>query len=103
MSEAAIEFLKRAKEMYPQVDPKERMRTIPYLDELLSDKDFYEFLTTLYYYVEALKGTHGASEKMKEQFKSLDVEGYFIWQLQMFVQQFIQKEINKLGLNLTTE
>ncbi len=103
LSEAAIEFLKRAKEMYLQVDPKERMRTIPYLDELLSDKDFYEFLTTLYYYVEALKGTQGASEKMKEQFKGLDVEGYFIWQLQMFVQQFIQKEINKLGLNLTTE
>lgn len=102
LSDAAIEFLKRAKEMYPQAD-SERMRTIPYLDELLSDKDFYEFLDALYYYVEGLKGTQGMSEKMKEQFKGLDVEGYFIWQLQIYVQEFIQKEINKLGLNLTTE
>lgn len=63
MSEGAIEFLKRANETYPQVDP-ERMRTIPYLDELLSDKDFYEFLDALYYYVEGLKGTGGMTDKI---------------------------------------
>ena len=102
LSEAAVECLKRAKEMYPQTD-MEQMHTMPYLDELLSDKEFYEFLDALYYYVEGLQGTQGMTDKMKEHFKGLDIEGYFVWQLQMYVQEFIQKEIKKLGLDITTE
>lgn len=101
LSETAVECLKRAKEMYPQVDPDpDRVHTMPYLDELLSDKDFYEFLDSLYYYVEGLHGTQGMTDEMKEHFKGLDIEGYFIWQLQMYVQEFIQKEIKKLGLDI---
>ena len=102
LSEKAVELLKRAKEMYPQTD-LERTRTMPYLDELLSDKEFSEFLDALHYYVEGLQGTQGMTDKMKEHFKGLDIEGYFVWQLQMFVQEFIQKEIKKLGLDITTE
>ena len=102
LSEQAVECLKRAKEMYPQAD-MERIRTMPYLDELLSDKEFYEFLDALYYYVEGLHGTRGMTDEMKEHFKGLDIEGYFVWQLQMYVQEFIQKEIRKLGLDITTE
>ena len=102
LSEKAVELLKRAKEMYPQTD-LERTRTMPYLDELLSDKAFYEFLDALYYYVEGRQGTQGMTDEMKEHFKGLDIEGYFVWQLQMFVQEFIQKEIKKLGLDITTE
>lgn len=68
--------------------------------EQLADKDFYEFSDTLYHYVE---GLHGMTEEMKEQFHGLDIKGYFIWQLQMFVQKFIQNEIKKLGLDITTE
>lgn len=102
LSEKAVELLKRAKEMYPQTD-LERTRTMPYLDELLSDNEFYEFLDALYYYVEGLHGTQGMTDEMKEHFKGLDIEGYFVWQLQMFVQEFIQKEIKKLGLDITTE
>lgn len=102
LSEKAVELLKRAKEMYPQTD-LERTRTMPYLDELLSDKEFYEFLDALYYYVEGLQGTQGMTDEMKAHFKGLDIEGYFAWQLQMFVQEFIQKEIKKLGLDITTE
>ena len=102
MSEKAVEFLKRAKEMYPQTD-LERTRTMPYLDELLSNKEFYEFLDVLHYYVEGLQGTQDMTDEMREHFKGLDIEGYFVWQLQMFVQEFIQKEIKKLGLDITTE
>ena len=102
LSEKAVELLKRAKELYPQTD-LERTRTMPYLDELLSDKEFYEFLDALYYYVEGLQGTQGMTDEMKAHFKGLDIEGYFVWQLQMFVQEFIQKEIKKLGLDITTE
>ena len=102
LSEAAVECLKRAKEMYPQTD-MEQTHTMPYLDELLSDKEFYEFLDALYYYVEGLQGTQGMTDEMKEHFKGLDIEGYFVWQLQMYVQEFIQKELKKLGLDITTE
>ena len=102
LSEDAIEHLKRAKQLYPQADP-DRVKTMPYLDELLSDKDFYEFLDALYYQAEGLQGIHGMSEEKKEHFRGLDIEGYFIWQLQMYVQEFIQKEITKLGLNIQTE
>lgn len=102
LSEKAVELLKRAKEMYPQTD-LERTQTMPYLDELLSDKEFYEFLDALHYYVEGLQGTQGMTDEMREHFKGLDIEGYFVWQLQMFVQEFIQKEIKKLGLDITTE
>lgn len=102
LSEAAVECLKRAKEMYPQTD-LERTHTMPYLDELLSDKEFYVFLDALYYYVEGLQGTQGMTDEMKVHFKGLDIEGYFVWQLQMFVQEFIQKEIKKLGLDIAAE
>lgn len=102
LSEQAVECLKRAKEMYPQTD-LERTRTMPYLDELLSDKEFYEFLDVLYYYVEGLHGTQGMTDEMKEHFKGLNVEGYFVWQLQMYVQEFIQKMIKKLGLDIQEE
>lgn len=104
LSETAVEHLKRAKKLYPQVDPEPaRVHTIPYLDELLSDDEFYEFLDALYYYVEDLQGAHGMTDEMKEHFKGLDIENYFVWQLQMFVQEFIQKEIKKLGLDIRTK
>ena len=102
LSEKAAELLKWAKQMYPQTD-LERTRTMPYLDELLSNKEFYEFLDVLHYYVEGLHGTQDMTDEMREHFKGLDIEGYFVWQLQMFVQEFIQKEIKKLGLDITTE
>ena len=102
LSESAVEHLKHAKQLYPQADP-ECIKTMPYLDELLSDKDFYEFLDALYYYVEGLGGARSMTDEMKEHFRGLDIEGYFIWQLQMYVQEFIQKEITKLGLDIKTE
>ena len=104
MSETAVEHLKRAKKLYPQVDPDpSRVHTIPYLDELLSDDEFYEFPDALYYYVDGLQGAHGMTNEMKEHFKRLDIANYFVWQLQMFVQEFIQKELKKLGLDIRTE
>ena len=66
LSESVIEYLKRARQMYSQADP-ERVQTIPYLDKLLSDKDFYEFLEDLHYHVEELLRTQGMTDEMKEQ------------------------------------
>lgn len=102
LSEIAIEKLKHAASLYGQAD-MDGLRTVHYLDELLSDSNFYEFLDAFYYYVEGLQGAHGMTDEMKEHFKGLDIENYFIWQLQMFVQEFIQKEIKKLGLDIETK
>ena len=53
------------------------------------------------YHVERLSG--GISDEMKAHYDGLNVEGYFLWKLQMDVQEFIRSEINKLGLNIETE
>lgn len=102
LSEEAISHLKRARDMYPQVDP-DRTRTMPLLDELLSDKDFYEFLDGLHYYIEKLGGDDPAPDEMKEHFKGLDIENYFVWQIQTYVQEFIRKELVKQGLEIMAE
>lgn len=102
LSEVAVEHLKRARQMHPQAD-FEQARTMPYLDELLSDKDFYDFLDALYYYVEGLKESQNMTDEMKSQFIGFDMEGYFIWQIQIFAQEFIQEEITKLGLDIKTK
>lgn len=102
LSEEAISHLRWARDMYPQVDP-DRTRTMPLLDELLSDNDFYEFLDGLHYYIEGLGGNAPVPEEMKEHFKGLDIEGYFVWQIQTYVQEFIRKELVKQGLEIVAE
>lgn len=102
LSDTSVEFLRRAKNMYPQTD-LECVHTMPYLDELLSDKDFYEFLDGLYYSVESLKTAQAAKERMQKAYEGLNIEGYFTWQMQMDIQEFIQKEIQRLGLDSEPE
>lgn len=104
LSELAIENLKRAASVYGQANLY-GLRTVHYLDELLSDKDFYEFLDGLYYNVESVTGFDALPDEAKEKVHSMgfDLGSYFVWQLQTFVQDFIQKEINKLGVNIEIE
>lgn len=104
LSETAIQNLKRAASLYGQAD-MDGLRTVHYLDELLSDTDFYEFLDALYYNVESIKSFDAMTNEMKAKIQNMgfDVESYFMWQLQMFVQDFIQKEIKKLGVNIESE
>ena len=42
-------------------------------------------------------------DEMKERFKGMNVKDYFVWKLQMLVQEFALKEINNLGLNIASE
>ena len=79
------------------------MQTIPYLDELLSDKDFYQFLEDMHFSVDRLIKKQNEDYEISEQLQGLNIEGYFIWELQMFVQDFILKEIKKLGLKIESE
>ena len=98
LSEKSVECLRKARSMYPQID-MDTVRTIPYLDELLSDDEFYEFVDGLYYYVEGLKGDARWQDALAKKY-DFDFDNYFKWQLQMYVQEFIQKEIAKLGLDI---
>ena len=50
-----------------------------------------------------LSESQGMTDAMKDHFKELDIEGYFVWQLQMYVQEFVQKEVKKLGLDISME
>ena len=102
LSDSSVEFLRKARNMYPQTD-LQCVHTMPYLDELLSDKDFYEFLDSLYYSVKNIKIAQATKESIQKAYKGLNLEGYFIWHLQMDVQEFIQKEIKKLGLIMEIE
>ena len=102
LSESSIVLLRRAKDYAQQTD-EAKSNTMPYLDELLSDSEFYQFLEDLHFYVENLKTTENMDDEMKARFSGLNVEDYFVWKLQMLVQEFALKEINKLGLNIVSE
>ena len=65
LSDTSVECLRRARNMYAQID-LENVHTMPYLDELLSDKDFYEFLDGLYRSVESLKISRVARERRQQ-------------------------------------
>jgi len=101
LSEKAIELLKRGKAYYTDKKSKE-VKTVPYLDELLSDGEFYDFLENMAEQVERLRDEF-SSGTIKKKYKDLNVEGYFIWKLQMDVEEFIKDELNKLGLDLKIE
>lgn len=98
LSETAVQYLRRARQMYSLPD-SEKAQTIPFLDEMLSDKDFYEFLEDLAHHVKQLRMAQSKADKALKK-TGLDIEGYFIWQLQMFVEEFIRNELVKYGLKI---
>lgn len=98
LSEASVQYLRRARNMY-SLPNSERAQTIPFLDEMLSDRDFYEFLEDLSHHVKQTRMAQSKAIKGQEE-SGLDIEGYFIWQLQMFVEEFIRNELMKYGLKI---
>ncbi len=98
LSETAVQYLRRARNMY-SLPNSERAQTIPFLGEMLSDKDFYEFLEDLAHHVKQTRMAQSNAIKGQED-SGLDIEGYYIWQLQMFVEEFIRNELIKYGLKI---
>lgn len=96
LSEDAITLMKYAKdtEGFNGATP-----LIKLLNSLLSDKDFYEFLEELDLKAEQVRSVlNGKFDKSNA--GNLDIEGYFIWDLQKFVEEFILKELQKHGLQI---
>ncbi len=89
LSEQSVRQLKQAKN-YPD--------TLGVIDELLSDGEFYTFIQDISDKAQSIKSMRrGDGPKATE---GLNVEGYFIWDLQIFIQDFILRELNKRDLNL---
>lgn len=94
LSEEAINMLKRAKE----TETFEGMPTlIDTINELLADRDFYEFLDDLIYKTVSLRNIL-AGNYDKSKTGNLDIEGYFIWDLQKYIEDFILRQLVKHGL-----
>ena len=96
LSEGAISLMKIAKDT-EGFDGGEPL--IKLLDSLLCDKDFYAFLEDLDLKAAQVRNVlNGNFDKSKT--GNFDVEGYFIWDLQNFVEEFILKQLQKRGLQI---
>ncbi len=96
LSEEAINMLKRAKE----ADGYDgSLQLVNELNRLLSDRDFYEFLEDVSFKSSHLKAVQNGSYNQSNM-KNLNVEGYFIWSLQKYVEEFILKQLVKRGLTI---
>lgn len=102
LSEDAIKYLRKARELTLMENP-DAEGTIPFLDELLSDKEFYQFMDDLHFHVENLRNVQRNREAVQKKYDGLNVEGYFNWGLQTEVKDFIYNELVKLGLQIKAE
>ena len=92
LSEDAIQFLKQAKKYSKSTDFPSALELI---NGLLSDKEFYEFLDDLGYKASKYQIVQQHENSAAS---SMDLAGYYLWDLQMFVQEYIRKELVKNGL-----
>lgn len=96
LSEEAIYMLKRVKK-FTNFDNEPMLINV--VNELLSDSEFYDFLDDASFKVSQIKALD--SNKIDQSILgTFNVEGYFIWELQMFVQDFIRKQLVKRGLEI---
>ena len=100
LSEKAIEKLKATK----AVDAFEGIsRIITTLNELLSDSDFYNFLDGLNFKTSIIKAYKENPEKNECLHGNFNIKSYYIWDLQMYVQDFIRSMLLKNGMTIEKE
>ena len=94
LSEEAIQLLKLAKQYNKATDFPSALELI---NGLLSDKEFYEFLDDLGYKASQFQiiARHEAAKNI-----DLNLGGYYLWDMQMFVQDFIRRQLVKNGLDI---
>ena len=96
LSEEAIGMLKIAKE----TEGFDGMPTVlDTLNSLLSDRDFYEFLDDVTFKAQQVKAALNGNID-KSNMGNFDVEGYYIWDLQKYIEEFILKQLVKRGLSI---
>jgi transcriptional regulator with XRE-family HTH domain len=101
LSEDAVNWIKRAHDTGRFDNCTDVITT---LNSLLSDRYFYAFLKDLTFKAESLKALMNQTEEEKRNRpRGINIEGYYIWDLQMYVQSFIHKELVKRGLQIEEE
>jgi transcriptional regulator with XRE-family HTH domain len=96
LSEEAIGMLKIAKETKSFDGMPSLLDT---LNGLLSDRDFYDFLDDVTFKAQQVKAALNGNID-KSNMGNFDVEGYYIWDLQKYVEEFILKQLVKRGLSI---
>jgi transcriptional regulator with XRE-family HTH domain len=96
LSEEAIGMLKIAKETEGFDGMPSLLDT---LNGLLSDRDFYDFLDDVTFKAQQVKAALNGNID-KSNMGNFDVEGYYIWDLQKYVEEFILKQLVKRGLSI---
>ena len=96
LSEEAIGMLKIDKE----TEGFDGMPTVlDTLNSLLSDRDFYDFLDDVTFKAQQVKAALNGNID-KSNMGNFDVEGYYIWDLQKYIEEFILKQLVKRGLSI---
>lgn len=96
LSEDAIRMLKTAKDT-DGFDGGPLL--VDTLNELLSDRDFYEFLEDVSFKASQVKAVLNGSID-RSHMGNLNIEGYYIWGLQKYIEEFILRQLVKRGLTL---
>jgi len=96
LSEEAISMLKTAKEIESFDGMPSLLDT---LNGLLSDRDFYDFLDDVTFKAQQVKAALNGNID-KSNMGNFDVEGYYIWDLQKYIEEFILKQLVKRGLTI---
>jgi transcriptional regulator with XRE-family HTH domain len=96
LTEEAIGMLKVAKETEGFDGMPSLLDT---LNGLLSDRDFYDFLDDVTFKAQQVKAALNGNID-KSNMGNFDVEGYYIWDLQKYIEEFILKQLVKRGLTI---
>lgn len=100
LSETSIEMLKRSN----STENFDGMPTVSdYINNLLSDGEFYQFIEDLIFKVNGVQCATNMTPEVKQKLPQFNYEGYYIWELQMFIQKFIKNQLVKNGLEIEKE
>lgn len=97
LSETAVNMLKYANKL----DKEGAMPAImPVINDLFSDKDFYQFLEDMTFKADNLRRLLNQSpEEKQSRSEGVDMEGYARWDILTSVQEFVVEMLRKRGIN----
>lgn len=96
LSEGAVNMLKLANKLDKDGDTP----VMPLINDLLSDKDFYQFLEDMVFKADNLRRLLNQSPEEKlSRPEGIDIEGYTRWDILTSVQEFVIKTLRKKGIN----
>lgn len=99
LSEGAIRMLRSA---YDKLNFESCEDIISVIDNLLSDKEFYIFIEDLTFKMASIKGIKNMKEEERRKLSgTINIEGYYIWDLQMYIEEFIRSQLIKRGMDIT--